>query len=411
MHVYNILTVIIVLTAVFGYINFRFIKLPGIIGIMMISLIASLLIIIIGKINPTFYQSATQLISGIDFHTALLKIMLSFLLFAGAINIDAGKLKKELVPVIVFSTIGIIISTLSVATMLFSIAELFGYHIDFIYCLLFGALISPTDPIAALGILKAAKIPSSLEIKISGESLFNDGVGVVLFVTILEVASAGMQNFSAGKALWLFAREAVGGVGFGALLGYAGFWALRSIDNYKVETLITIAIVMGGFLLASKIHVSGPLAIVVAGIITGNKSRREGMSDITRNYIDNFWEMIDEIMNAILFLLIGFEMLVLPFNSTLLLLGSITIVITLAARYLSVAIPVHVLQYKMPFEKNAIPILTWGGIRGGLSVAMALSIPREMFGETIVSITYIVVLFSIIVQGLTIGGLARKLAK
>lgn len=387
MEIYNTLTIIIVLTAIFGYINFRFIKLPGIIGIMMISLIASLLIILIGKINPAFYLRVTELVGVIDFHTALLKIMLSFLLFAAAININSGKLKKQSIPVITFSTIGVLLSTFIIAVLLFVVANGVGFPIDFIYCLLFGALISPTDPIAVLGIIKEAKIPSSLEIKISGESLFNDGVGVVLFITIYEVAAAGVENISAMKIIWLFVKEAGGGIAYGFLLGYAGFWALRSIDNYKVEVLITLAIVMGGYLLADVIHVSGPLAMVVAGIITGNKSRIEGMSDTTRNYIDKFWEMMDEIMNAILFLLIGFEMLILPFEKTVFILGCITIAITLAARFISVAIPVYALQYKMPFEKNAIPILTWGGLRGGLSVAMALSIPKEMFGDTFVSTT------------------------
>ncbi len=410
MEIYNILTIIIVLTAIFGYINFRFIKLPGIIGIMIISLIASLLIIIIGRINPAFYQRVTQLISVIDFKTALFKVLLSFLLFAGAFHINATKLKKEIVPVITFSTIGVLLSTFIVAGLLFITAKLFGVQIDFIYCLLFGALISPTDPIAVLGILKEAKIPSSLEIKISGESLFNDGVGVVIFITILEIAGMGLENISAINIIWLFIKEAGGGIALGFLLGYAGFWAIRTIDNYKVEVLITLAIVMGGYLLADVLHVSGPLAMVVAGIVTGNKSREEVMSDTTRNYIDKFWEMMDEIMNAILFLLIGFQMLVIPFNFSLFVLGIISILIVLLARFISISLPLYALQYKMPFEKNAIPILTWGGIRGGLSVAMALSIPKEMFGETFVAITYIIVLFSIIVQGLTIGKLAKKLA-
>jgi NhaP-type Na+/H+ and K+/H+ antiporters len=282
--------------------------------------------------------------------------------------------------------------------------------INLIYCLMFGALISPTDPIAVLGILKHAKIPSSLETKITGESLFNDGIGVVLFATIYEIASIGPETISTFQVGYLFIKEAGGGILLGFLLGYLGFIALKSIDNYKIEVLITLAIVMGGYLLAGKLQVSGPLSMVIAGIVTGNKSRELGMSDVTRDYIDKFWEMIDELMNAILFLLIGFEMLIIPFNATLLLLGCITIVITLGARFISVAIPIYLLQYKNTFEKNAIPILTWGGLRGGLSVAMALSIPTNMYGETFVGITYIVVLFSIIVQGLTIGKLARRIA-
>ena len=282
--------------------------------------------------------------------------------------------------------------------------------IDFIYCLLFGALISPTDPIAVLGILRKAKIPSTLEMKISGESLFNDGVAVVVFITIYEVITAGIQNISAGKIAWLFIKEAGGGIAFGVLLGYMGFWILRSIDNYVVEVLITIAIVMGGYLLADHLHISGPLAMVMAGIITGNKSMEEGMSDITRDYINKFWQMMDEVLNAILFLLVGFQMLIIPFNITTLWIGLISIIIVLVARFISVVIPITFLKNKKTFEKHAVLILTWGGLRGGLSVALALSLPENMFSEVFVSVTYIIVLFSIIVQGLTIGKFAKKLA-
>ncbi len=411
MQVYNLITIIIVLTAVFGYINCKFLKLPATIGIMIISIVASLGIVVIGLFNPDFFKKTTDLISTIDFHTALMKVMLSFLLFAGAIHIDINQLKRESVPIITFSTIGVLLSTFIVGGLLFVIAKWFGLTIDFIYCLLFGALISPTDPIAVLGILKHSKIPSSLEMKISGESLFNDGVAVVVFITIYEIISAGIANVNFLDIGWLFVKEAGGGIVLGGMLGYLGFLILRSIDNYSIEVLITLAIVMGGYLLADYLHVSGPLAMVVAGIITGNKSREEGMSDITKDYIDKFWKMIDQVLNAILFLLIGFEMLIIPFNFTLLFLGCVAIVIVLLARFISVAIPIFILEYKTVFEKNAIPILTWGGLRGGISVALALSLPKSTFNEIFVSITYIIVLFSIIVQGLTIGKLARKLAE
>jgi CPA1 family monovalent cation:H+ antiporter len=349
-----------------------------------------------------------KLISTIDFHTALMKVMLSFLLFAGAIHIDLNMLKKESMAILTFSTIGVIISTFIVAVLFYLISGAFSLRIDFIYCLLFGSLISPTDPIAVLGILKTAKIPPTLEMKISGESLFNDGVAVVVFVTIYEVIITGIQNVSAGQVAWLFIKEAGGGIVFGLFLGYIGFWILKTIDNYIVEVLITIAIVMGGYLLADYLHISGPLAMVVAGIITGNKSMDKNMSDVTRTYIDKFWQMMDEIFNAILFLLVGFEMLIIPFNITLLWLGIISIIIVLFARLISVAIPITLLRYKKTFEKNAVFILTWGGLRGGLSVALALSLPANMFGEVFVSVTYIIVLFSILVQGLTIGKLAKK---
>jgi len=410
MEIYNIITLIIVLAAIFGYINFRFIRLPGTIGIMLISLLASLVVIVAGKIHPVFFGETIKVISSIDFHTALMKVMLSFLLFAGAIHIDAKKLMAESAYIITFSTIGVLISTFVVGSLFYGTTLLFGININYLYCLLFGALISPTDPIAVIGILKKAKIPSSLEIKISGESLFNDGVAVVVFATIYEVANVGMSNISGWKVVWLFLQETGGGLIFGWILGYFGYWTLKSIDNYIVETLITLAIVMGGYLLADKLHISGPLAMVMAGIITGNKSMDEGVSDITRDYVGKFWEMIDEVMNAILFLLIGFEMLIIPFNITLLWLGFITIFIVLLARLISVSVPIIFLKQKKPFDKNTIPILTWGGLRGGISVALALSLPKYMNGEVFVSITYIVVLFSIIIQGLTIGKFARELA-
>lgn len=410
MLVYNLITIIIVFTAVFGYINFRYIKLPGTIGIMLISLVASLLIIGIGFLYPAFFLGTKKLISTVDFHTALMKIMLSFLLFAGAIHIDLNMLKRESVSIFTFSTIGVLISTFIVGALFYVSAKAFELPIDFIYCLLFGALISPTDPIAVLGILKKAKIPRTLEMKFSGESLFNDGVAVVVFITIYEIITAGIQNVSAAEIAWLFIKEAGGGIAFGVLLGYMGYYILRSIDNYVVEVLITVAIVMGGYLLADHLHISGPLAMVVAGIITGNKSMEESMSNVTRDYIDKFWQMMDEVLNAILFLLVGFQMLIIPFNITMVWLGCVSIVIVLFARFISVAIPITFLKYKKTFEKNAVFILTWGGLRGGLSVAMALSIPSEMHSETFVSVTYIIVLFSIIVQGLTIGKFAKKLA-
>lgn len=348
--IYNLITIIIVFTAIFGYVNFKFIKLPATIGIMLISLVASL-IIIIGLLYPAFFAGTKRLLNTIDFHTALMKVMLSFLLFAGAIHVDLNMLKKESVAIFTFSTIGVIISTFLVAALFYAASNALGLAIDFISCLLFGALISPTDPIAVLGILRKAKIPPTLEMKISGESLFNDGVAVVVFITIYEIISVGIQNISAGQIAWLFIKEAGGGITLGVLLGYIGFWILRSIDNYLVEVLITIAIVMSGYLLASYLHISGPLAMVVAGIITGNKSMEESMSDVTRDYINKFWQMMDEVLNAILFLLVGFEMLIIPFNTTFLWLGCISIIIVLFARFISVVIPITFLKYKKHLRK------------------------------------------------------------
>ncbi|GAC1305824.1 MAG: sodium:proton antiporter [Mucilaginibacter sp.] len=410
MDINGILSITIVLAAVFGYINHRWIKWPPTIGIMILALLASIVIAVSGKFIPAFSQKAIQLVASIDFQKLLMNFMLSFLLFAGAIQINARKLKKERLPIIILSTVGTIISTFLIGVLSCYLFRLFGLHVGFIYCLLFGALISPTDPIAVLAILKAARIPSSLEIKISGESLFNDGVAVVLFISIAEVAKNGAQNVEAFGVIKLFMQQAVGGLLFGAVLGYIGFRALRSIDNYAVEILITLAIVMGGYTIAGHLGISGPLAMVVAGIITGNKVKDEGMSETTQDYLTKFWEMIDEILNAILFLLIGVEMLVIKFNPMVFLIGLIIIVVVLLARWISVFIPVTLLRFWIPFEKNATAILTWGGLRGGLSVALALSLSPSMHKDEFVVITYMVAVFSILVQGLTIGRFVKKLS-
>lgn len=409
--IYTIFTMLIVFTAIFSYINFRFIKLPATIGVMIISLIFSLLLVISGNLFPAISKKAAAAIESIHFEELLMEILLSFLLFAGAIHINIGKLKKQAVPIITFATAGVIISTIIVGVLMFFIFKLLHLNIDLIYCLLFGALISPTDPIAVMGILKNAKIPEALETKISGESLFNDGVGVVVFLSILEVARLGLENLSAGQIGLLFLKEAGGGLAWGWLLGYVAFYLLKSIDNYKVEVIITLAIVMGGYAFANAIHISGPLAMVVAGIMVGNKGKALAMSDTTRDYVGKFWELVDEILNALLFMLIGFEMLVITYDSKLMWIGFAAVAIVLLARIISVSIPIFFLSFRRTFERNTITMLTWGGLRGGISVALALSLPKEMFREELVTVTYIVVVFSIIVQGLTIGKVAKKLVK
>lgn len=409
MNIGDILAFIIIITALFAYINYRLIKWPPTIGIMVLSLGASILIATIGQFYPLLTKKVVQIATSIDFRDLLMNFMLSFLLFAGAIHIDARKLKKESLPILALSTIGIVISTTLVGCTVFCIFQVFAMPIPFIYCLLFGALISPTDPIAVLAILKEAKIPSSLELKISGESLFNDGVAVVVFVTLLDVARSGISAvdfFDVGK---LFVQEAIGGLLFGVALGYAGFYALRSINDYKVEILITLAIVIGGYSVAGHLHVSGPLAMVVAGLITGNKVKEQALSDISWDYLGKFWELIDEILNSVLFLLIGIEMLIIKINVMVLIIGFICIGIVLLARWVSVYLPVLLLRYKITFEKHAVLILTWGGLRGGLSVALALSLDPKMYRDEFVLITYIIVVFSILVQGLSIGGITKNL--
>ena len=408
MATYHIISILIFLTAVFAYMNDRLIKWPPTIGIMVIALLSSILLAILGNLIPEISSNALLLVSNINFEQVLMKIMLSFLLFAGALHIDANQLKKEFWPVMLMATVGTFISTFLVSVMAYYLFVLFGLQIPYIYCLLFGALISPTDPIAVMGILKQAGIPKTLEMKIAGESLFNDGVGVVVFLTIFEVAINGTDKFSIGGTSILFLKEAGGGVLFGAILGYLAHLLIKSIDNYRVEVLITLTVVMCGYSIADHFHLSGPLAIIIAGIIIGTKGKTEGLSEISRDYLGKFWDLTDEIFNAILFLLIGLEMLIIKVNPTILLIGGIMVVVVLLARLICVAFPVMFLKIWIKFEKNAILMLTWGGLRGGLSVAMALSIPEAMHRDEFVLITYIIVVFSIIVQGLTIGKLARR---
>ncbi len=408
---YTIVTILIVLTATFSYINLRYFKLPATIGVMLISLICSLSLIFIGKSFPIVMKIMVSAVETFDFETILMKVMLSFLLFAGAIHIDIGQLKKELTPIATYATLGVCLSTAIVGSSMFFVFQWFGWSIPIIHCLVFGALVSPTDPIAVLGILKESKIDPSTEIKIAGESLFNDGVGVVIFASLINIAILGSEEISISQVGLLFLKEAGGGILWGLLLGYVGFLLLRSIDHYQVEVLITIALVMGGYLLASYLHISGPLAMVIAGIIIGNKGRREAMSDTTKDYLNKFWELIDEILNALLFLLIGFEMVVLSFDLNYIGIGLCAIIVVLLARLISVYVPTTLLAIRRSVPSSLVPMLTWGGLRGGISVALALSLPKSEFRDVMVSSTYIIVVFSIVVQGMTIGKLAKRLQK
>jgi CPA1 family monovalent cation:H+ antiporter len=405
---YQIISVIVFLAAVYAYVNDRWIKWPPTIGIMVLSLFSSIIIVILGNLVPAFSVQVLRIVSHIDFGQVLMKIMLSFLLFAGAIHIDAVKLRKEFWPVMTLATVGVFISTFLISIMSYYLFRVFQLQIPYIHCLLLGALISPTDPIAVMAILKKTGIPASLELKIMGESLFNDGVGVVVFLTILEIATKPDGNFSPTDTILLFLKEACGGLLFGALMGYIAYFLLRSIDNYRVEVLITLAVVMCGYTLADDLHVSAPLAIIVTGIMVGTKGRAVALSPTSWNYLGKFWDLIDEIFNAILFLLIGLQILVIKPHLTIMIIGCIMILVVLLARWFSVSLPVAILRLKIRFEKNAVTILTWGGLRGGLSVAMALSLPQNMHRDELVLITYIVVIFSIIVQGLTIGKVAAR---
>jgi CPA1 family monovalent cation:H+ antiporter len=343
----------------------------------------------------------------VDFDETLLHGMLGFLLFAGALHVNLNDLAQQRGVIAVLATFGVIGATFIIGILSWWGFGLVGLEIPFIYCLLFGALISPTDPIAVLGILKQAGVPKSLEIKITGEALFNDGIAVVVFLLFAGIAAGGSE-ISAASVLGLFAQEAVGGLLFGLATGAGAYWMLKSVDNYQVEVLITLALVTGSYALAEILHLSAPIAIVVAGLLVGNHGRTLAMSERTREHLDTFWELIDEILNAVLFVLIGLEVLILTFREEYLLAGLIAIPIVLLARFITVGVPLRVMRRFRDFSPNAIKLLTWGGLRGGISIALALSLPAGEIRDSLVAVTYLVVVFSILVQGLTLGRLARR---
>lgn len=411
MDYYSIITILIVLSALFGYINVRLLKLPITIGLMVITIVFTIIIIAISQFDDTLLLHERELIGSINFKEVLFDIMLSFLLFAGALHTNFEQLKIQRWPILVFATAGVLVSTFLVGTIMFFVLQLIGLNVDFIYCLLFGALISPTDPIAVLGILKQANAPKKLETKIVGESLFNDGVGVVVFLTILEIAKGGAE-VTFGHVAEMFAVEVLGGIALGLLLGWITFRLMKSIDDYDVEVIITIAAVMGGTLLAQNFHLSAPLAMVSCGLIVGNDTvRNQAMSKITETYVDKFWELIDVLLNTILFVLIGMEMLILTFEKNYILAGLLAVPIVLICRYLSLWHPIKYFAKKLEFIPNTNLIMTWGGLRGGISIALALSLTTDMHRELFLVITYIIVVFSIIGQGLTVGPLIKRLAK
>ena len=412
MSIIDTVSILISLAAIFSYINYRFLKIPNTIGLLVIALLMSLGIVILGKMGLPIQDKAKALLKGIDFNEALMQGMLSALLFAGALHVRLEELIKQRWVVAVLASVGVIASTFMVGYASYFIFGLLGLDIPLIYCLLFGSLISPTDPIAVLGILKTVGAPKSLETKIAGESLFNDGVAIVVFLVLLNIAGVGghgeQSEVSAMSIATLFAQEALGGALFGLVIGFIAFRMLASIDNYQVEILLTLGLVLGGYSLASALHISGPIAIVVAGLIIGNKGRKYAMSDKTREHLDNFWELIDEILNAMLFVLIGLEVLVLTFNTQYLLAGIIMIPTVLLIRFISVGVPVSLMKLRQSFTPKIVRILTWGGLRGGISIALVLTLPHGENREALLMITYVIVVFSILVQGMTVGKLVNS---
>ena len=404
-----IITILVVLSALFGYINVRFLKLPNTIGLMLITIVFTFGVFGISYFDSTLLDAERFIIRQIDFKSVLLDVMLSFLLFAGALHTNFEQLKVQRWPVLAFSTFGVLVSTFLVGVSVFFILKLIGLDVGFIYCLLFGALISPTDPIAVLGILKKAGVPKKLEAKIVGESLFNDGVGVVVFLTIFQIASLGLGDIEVFDVFKLFGKEVFGGILLGGLLGWITYQLLRSINDYDIEVIITLAAVMGGTVIAHKLHLSAPLAMVTAGLVVGNDTvRGTAMSEITESYVDKFWELIDILLNTILFVLIGMEMLVLTFETEYVLAGLIAIPVVLLCRYLSLLLPISLFKKRLDFVPKTNLIMTWGGLRGGISIALALGLTEAMQRDLFLVITYVVVVFSIIVQGLTVGKLVKR---
>ena len=409
MDMLQITAVLISLTAVFSFLNYVFLKLPSTIGVMAISMALSLMLLLLGGLGfPLLLEQEQSLLAGIDFSTTLLHGMLSFLLFAGALHVDINRLSEMKWIVASLATIGVLISTLLVAVLLWGVSLLLDLPLTFIHCLLFGALISPTDPVAVISTLKTLGVPASLETKIAGESLFNDGVGVVLFLVIFNIAYAS-EPMQAIDVAELFVTETLGGALFGLLIGYIAYRMLRQVDNYQVEIIISLALVMGGYAFAEAWHLSAPIAIVVAGLLIGNHGRQFAMSDKTREHLDTFWELVDEILNAVLFVLLGLEiLLIIPISTNTFLLSLLAIPVVLLARFVSVSIPVSVLRSRYQFSPGVIKILTWGGLRGGISVALVLTLPADEVRLYLLPMTYAVVVFAMLVQGLTLGRVVKK---
>ena len=408
MTLFDTTALLVSLAAIFGYLNYRFVRLPTTIGLMLFSLLLSLVLVLGDLMGWNWGRDAARIVEGIDFNQTLMQGMLSFLLFAGALHLNLEDLMQHKWTIGVLATLGVAMSTLLVGGLMAVVLEWTGTPLPLIYCFVLGAIVSPTDPIAVMSLLKQAKAPRALETKIAGESLFNDGVGIVLFLVLYQI-SMDQQSFRFPDAAGLLLREAAGGTLLGLALGWVTYSLLKTIDNYQIEVLLTLAFVTGGYSLASSLHLSGPLAVVAGGLLIGNQGRHFAMTDTTRRHLDTFWELVDEILNAILFVLIGLEILVLTFRLDFLLAGALTIPVVLLARLISVGIPVSLFRLRKEFSPHVVKILTWGGLRGGISVALALSLPAGPQRELILILTYGVVVFSILVQGLTLPTLLRKM--
>jgi len=408
---FEIIATLTTLAGLFSWINHRWVRLPTTIGLMVIAMLSSLALVGLHVVGVLHAGPVLPALEAVDFHDFLLDGMLGALLFAGALHLDAEDLLAQKWAIALLATGSVVLSTLIIGAVSRLVFVALGLDVPFAYCLLFGALISPTDPIAVGAILTKAGVPRSLEIKITGESLFNDGFGVVVFLVIFGIATAG-GDASLERVAELFLEEVVGGIAYGAVTGWILYRMLKSVDHYQVEILLTLALVTGGYALAQRLHVSGPLAMVIAGLMIGNQGRAFAMSARTQERLDAFWELVDDFLNAMLFVLIGVEVVVLQFSPAYLIAGVIAIPLVLLARWVSVAAPISILRaVRRPISTHAIKILTWSGLRGGISVALALSLPPGPHRDLVITVTYMVVAFSIIVQGLTVGPVTRRLTR
>lgn len=409
---FNLIALVVTLAAVFGWVNHRWLRLPHTIGLVLIALVVSVALLGVDAVVPAagIEGAVRGVLDAIEFEDTLMRGMLSFLLFAGALHVDLHQLLEKKWVILTMATVGIVISTVLVAFGAFFALRLAGIDVPLSYCFVFGALISPTDPIAVLGILKNANVPESLQAKIAGESLFNDGVGIVLFTILVEMA-IGDVPVTAGQVGLLFVEEAVGGVALGLVAGYLAYRAMRAIDEHNLEVLITLSLVMGTYAVASVVHFSGPIAVVIAGLFIGNHGTRFAMSASTRDHIGKFWSLLDEILNSLLFLAIGFEVVALTFTVDIAGVAAGAIAIVLVARLVSVGVPMKVFGFWVDFTKGGTWVLTWGGLRGGISVALALSLPALPVSDYILAATYGVVVFSIVVQGLTVGKVVQRVVR
>ncbi|HVW94894.1 MAG TPA: sodium:proton antiporter [Mucilaginibacter sp.] len=411
MGLFLIIALLVIVSAFYSYVNARYIRLPGTIGIITIAIIVSVITIVIDKLDPSIAGYLTILARHINFSGTVLNIMLGFLLFAGSFNSNTKRLKRELRPVFILSTLSVLLSAAAFGALFYYGTMLFNIHMSFVYCLLFGALISPTDPVAVGAIIRHSKLPTNLSTIISGESLFNDGVGLVLFITILEAIRSGVNNVDFARTAILFVREVFGGVGLGIILGFFAFRLMRSVTDFQTIVLVSLSVVMSVSVIASYLHLSIPLAVVSAGLVMGNRTINLDEKERSHEALEKFWRLVDEMLNTILFVMIGLQMVNLPYITNYWLTGGIAIVVILIARWISVVLPLIFLRRSLNVTFKSINILTWAGVRGAISIALALSLPYSPYRHVILCGAYFIVIFSVVVQGLTLNRLIRASVK